>query len=228
MEELNARIELKESRSGKPVPVVDGIHLHSIYNPEKEAQAFAGDYAASIRQKANILVLGLGFGYHVKEIAKLASACRGDWKILVYEPNKDLIDAFEKSGGFGEDNIQIIGAEEPTEVFAREEFIMFLASKPAIIRHDASFNLNKDFFKKFLTFKAPVEMEKYKDIMSEPALRWFGTKKGSLDQALDSAGKSGKLADKSDYALFVLDAIVRSCQNADLKAGRQQTQNANS
>ena len=33
-------IEIKESKTGLPIPVVNGVHLHSSYNPTKEAESF--------------------------------------------------------------------------------------------------------------------------------------------------------------------------------------------
>lgn len=217
MEELNAHIELKESRNGKTVPVVDGIYLHSIYNPEKEAQAFACNYEQSIKEKSRVLVLGLGFGYHVEEIAKLAEKIHGDYKIFVYEPNKAIIEAFSAAGGFNNPNIEIIHAQNPVEVFDRKEFILFLASKPAIIRHEASFNLNKKFFREFLTFKAPVAMESYQRLLTEEARRFFPTKEGSVEQALESIKATGRLASEKDYAFFLLEAVVNSSKRITQK-----------
>lgn len=210
MEELNARIELKQSRNGKTVPVVAGIHLHSIYNPEKEAQAFASNYLQSIKAKPSVLVLGLGFGYHVQEIAKLASAHHETYTIKVFEPNKDIIDAFLDAGGFQDENIEVIHAGKATEVFDREDFIMFLSTKPAIIRHEASYNLNKNFFREFLTFKASDEMGRYQHLLSDRAKELFPTKEGSVDQALEAIKKAGKLGSRKDYAFLALEAVVNS------------------
>jgi hypothetical protein len=44
MEERKKQYEIKTSRNGLTVPVVNGIHLHSIYNPIKEAEAFATSF----------------------------------------------------------------------------------------------------------------------------------------------------------------------------------------
>lgn len=210
MEELNALLEIKQSRNGQPVPVVNGIHLHSIYNPDKEAQAFASDYTRSIKEKSQVLVLGLGFGYHVREIAKLAAACHKEWKVLVYEPNQELARAFEKTGGFEEENIEIVVANNPADVFEREDFVMFLTGKPAIIKHETSFNLNKNFYREFLTFKAPTKMSEYGHLLNSAAQKWFPVREGSLEQALDSVKTAGRLSDKSEYAFFVLEAVVNS------------------
>lgn len=221
MEELSANtisnrksLELKESRNGKLVPVLNGIYLHSIYNPEKEAQAFASNYIQSIKEKSRILVLGLGFGYHVNAIAELASATHKEYEITVYEPNEEIIKAFEEQGGFQNENIKIIHAQRATEVFDRKDFVLFLAAKPAIIRHEASYNLNKDFYREFLTFKASKKMDSYARLLSEKGKGLFPTKEGSLDQALASIKKAGRLGSKSDYAFLLMEAVIKSSEKA--------------
>ena len=212
MEELNADIELKQSRSGKTVPVVGGIYLHSIYNPEKEAQAFASNYENSIKSKSHILMLGLGFGYHVEEVAKLAAKYHETFKIVVLEPNQKLVQAHNEAGGFDDSRIEVINASRPTEVFENYEFIMFLSQKPAILRHESSFNLSKAFFKEFLTFKAPTNMNNFSALMSDNARSFFPVKESSVDQAIESAKTTGRLKDKKDFAFFVLEAVVNSAK----------------
>jgi hypothetical protein len=62
-------IELAKSRSGLPSAVVNGIHLHSMYDPRKEALRFIesnlfGEYPDTI------VVLGEGLGYITEELQK--------------------------------------------------------------------------------------------------------------------------------------------------------------
>ena len=54
MEESNRQCEFKVSRNGLTVPVVRGVHLHSIYNPMKEAEAFAQGYEDILEEKNHI------------------------------------------------------------------------------------------------------------------------------------------------------------------------------
>ncbi len=44
------------------------ILLHSLYNPQKEAQEFVRSHIEQIRSKKKIIVYGLGCGYHISEI----------------------------------------------------------------------------------------------------------------------------------------------------------------
>ena len=59
-------LELASSKSGQPTARINGIHLHSPYDPQKEARRFLGE---SIQQPnpSTILLLGAGLGHLYKE-----------------------------------------------------------------------------------------------------------------------------------------------------------------
>ena len=48
--ELNFSIEVKQSKTNLPVPVINGIHLHSIYNPEREAENFGQNKLSELKK----------------------------------------------------------------------------------------------------------------------------------------------------------------------------------
>jgi hypothetical protein len=60
-------LELASSRSGQPIARIKGTHLHSAYDPQKEARRFVRE---SIKQPnpSTILLLGAGLGYLYREI----------------------------------------------------------------------------------------------------------------------------------------------------------------
>lgn len=222
MDELNTRksIEIKESRSGEPVPVVNGIFLHSIYSPEKEAQAFARDYKESIARRPAALVLGLGFGYHVQEVLLMAKKFHQDYAIFVLEPNKALIEEFKKTETFKKLSpyIKIVHAENAQSVFEMEEFVMFLSKKPAIIKHDPSYNLGRGFYQKFLTFKASKNVSDYRKLLSQKSSEMLSQWDGSLDEGLQAVMKKGRIQNKNDYFFFLMNAVVESSQENKHKA----------
>ena len=83
--------EVKNSRTDQKVPVVNGVHLHSIYNPFKEAQALVEKYADQLTHKNEVLILGLGFAYHVNEIINYMTRVHGDnFRIVIVEPNAQI------------------------------------------------------------------------------------------------------------------------------------------
>ena len=59
-------LELASSKSGQPTARINGIHLHSPYDPQKEARRFLSE---SIRQPnpSTILLLGAGLGHLYRE-----------------------------------------------------------------------------------------------------------------------------------------------------------------
>ncbi len=220
MEELNTqlknhkKIEVKESRAGSPVPVVKGIYLHSIYSPTKEAQAFARDYEESLKRKNSALDPRAWFWLSRSRDYQSCARPPKDFKVTVLEPNAELISEFKKTEQYQKlaPYISIVHSAMPEEVFEREEFIMFLTRKPAIIKHDPSYNLSKTYFQGFLTYKASTKVADYRKLLSKRSSEALSHWEGSLDEGLENVIKSGRVQNKNDYALFLMRAIVESTQ----------------
>lgn len=62
----SASVTRVAGRGGAPTLKVAGIYLHSRYNPEEEAQRLVD--SAEINPKRPVFVVGVGMGYHVKEL----------------------------------------------------------------------------------------------------------------------------------------------------------------
>jgi len=62
-------LEILTARSGQPIARIRGTHLHSPYDPEKEARRFVRQ---SIKQSnpSTILLLGAGLGYLYREVTR--------------------------------------------------------------------------------------------------------------------------------------------------------------
>lgn len=88
--------EITISRSGVPVPVRNGISLHSRIDPEAEAVNLIGNWLSGDqnRQDALPIVFGFGFGYHVKELlvhfSKLTVVEPDPWLLRLAFQNLDL------------------------------------------------------------------------------------------------------------------------------------------
>jgi hypothetical protein len=86
--------EIKISKTGVPVPVfIDGTAMYSLYNPARDAEAFAGGFAAedtALRSTTTgfVIVFGLGNGTHIESLAKKYSGV----KILVVEHSAENIE----------------------------------------------------------------------------------------------------------------------------------------
>ena len=173
MDERNSNYQLTTSRNGLTVPVINGIYLHSVYNPTKEAEAFTKGYETVLKQKNHVLVFGLGFGYHIEQIAKKLFTEHSDYEIVILETSKKLIEDFNTTRPFEDRRISIKFASSIEELFNDWQFVQFLMKKPAIIKHDASFGLSRDFYTQFLSYQAPQSISQYSKLLRANASEWF-------------------------------------------------------
>ena len=151
--------EVKSSRTNQRIPVVNGIHLHSVYDPKKEANGIVSGHYDSLKSKNNILILGLGFAYHVNAVIDEMVALYGEnFKVVVVEPNRFVYEDCLASNLLNKKNCTVYTGHTSTELYSDLEFIHFLLEKPAIIAHPASFNLYQCYFKDILTFEAPKDI----------------------------------------------------------------------
>ena len=136
--------------TGLKVPVVNEIHLHSIYDPIKEACELAEKYRPALKGQKNILILGLGFGHHVREVLHILNEYHGnEGRILVVEPFKRVIeDCLTHNPTFETGKVKIIHETDIERLYTTADFIEFLLTKPGIVYHQASFNAHSQFFKK--------------------------------------------------------------------------------
>lgn len=215
MEDQSSLYELTTSRNGLTVPVIKGVHLHSIYNPSKEAEAFARGFQESIQKKSNILVLGLGFGYHVEEIAKIAVKAHKNYNIWVIEPNVQLVEDFTKKRNFEDANITIINQVDINLLYEDKSFIDFLINKPCIIKHDASFNLEKEYFRKFLTYTAPNLIGNFIHLIEDQQFaEYLGPlQEKNLDEHINEIIAQGRISDHKDFAMLAFKHLFN-----DIKA----------
>jgi hypothetical protein len=152
--------EIKTSRTEQKVPVVNGVHLHSIYNPFKEAENLINANLMALEGKNEVLILGLGFGYHVNyAIEKLTELHGNNFKIIVIEPNLQVHQECLNLDLLNKKNVLVYSGFTANELYSDLDLIHFLLRKPAMIAHPASFNLYQLYFKSFLTFEAPTKME---------------------------------------------------------------------
>lgn len=207
MDERNSQYRLESARSGCMVPVINDVYLHSIYNPEKEAITFAQKYESSLKIKSSVLVLGLGFGYHIEEISKMVTSFHKDSKIFVLEPNQRLVDDFINSKSFTNKNIKIICNSSAKELFTSLDFVSFLMNKPCIIKHDSSFVVNKEFYASVLSYKAPTDVYNLNKVFNSDAKYIFENSDAtSIDNTVEHLKQNG-LKSKNDFLLMAFNEI---------------------
>lgn len=148
--------EVRTSRTEQKVPVVNGVHLHSIYNPFKEAEGLVHAQLENLKKKNEVLVLGLGFAYHINSIVEKLIQFHGEnFRIIVIEPNVQVYEDCVSADLLNKKNVLVYPGFNSNELYSDLELIHFLLRKPAIIAHPPSFNLYQQYFKNILTFEAP-------------------------------------------------------------------------
>lgn len=211
MEERNSNYEIKISRNGYPVPVINGSHLHSIFNPIKEAEAFGQNHIETIKAKNKYLFLGLGFGYHIDEFIKLAGQFHHEISILIIEPNAQLIEDYLSERG-ADKHGAIIHYANLKDYFLDQNLVEFLMLKPAIIKHDPTFDVEKAFFTNFLAYKPNPTMQSYIDILQEGEFKNYlkSAANVSYDQLVSNIKNAKQLNNKNDFLALALDQIVQT------------------
>lgn len=208
MDERSSQYELQTSRNGLTVPIIRSVYLHSIYNPVKEAEAFAKAHESSLKIKRCALVFGLGFGYHIEEIAKILNHYHSSFEVIIVEPNQKLVKDFTTTRNFEDSNIKILSSENPKDFFEDWAFIRFLMQKPSIIKHDPSFNLEKDFYTHFLEYKSSEEIASFDKLLIPEASQLFQSREGkTVDSYISEIKTSREVRSKEEFLLLTLNEI---------------------
>lgn len=207
MDELTTKFEVKTSRNDLPVPVINGIHLHSIYNPQKEAEAFTEKNIETINSNVNFLVLGLGFAYHVEEIIKASK--NNNINIIVVEPNQELVNSFFQNRQFSTPNIKIKSYQKVEDYFFDYEFVHFLMKRPSILKHDTSFNLDREFYTKLLSYHSKNSVKSFFHALDKDWQNYFSDKdlSKSLEEQANILKKKPSLSNQNDFLVLALQEI---------------------
>lgn len=155
------QLYVKTSKSEQPIPVINGVHLHSIYNPEREASGFVTSQIENLKSSNHILIFGLGFGYHISQIEEKMKALHPkDYTIFVVEPNVDIVKKWHelKPTSFSE-KVHVVSHETIKDFYKDYSLVDFMSSRPAVIPHPASFQLNMAFFKDFMSYCYPKTID---------------------------------------------------------------------
>jgi hypothetical protein len=213
--------EVKTSRTEQKVPVVNGVHLHSIYNPFKEAEALVEAQLDSLKNKNEVLILGLGFAYHVNAIIEKLTQFHGDdFKIIVIEPNIQVYEDCIAFDLLNKKNVLIYSGFNSTELYSDLDLVHFLLRKPAMIAHPPSFNLYQYYFKSILTFEAPKNIGGIMDFVNSVEIRKYLNRfnqEATLEEVLYNQIPKKSQLDQSDFLAMALVEMTK--KSVDAKVG---------
>ncbi|MEW6181612.1 MAG: 6-hydroxymethylpterin diphosphokinase MptE-like protein [Bacillota bacterium] len=146
----DAVIEFIEGKKGLPTARAypsDGAAflLHSAHDPVAEARRLVERYP-SVKEASAIICLGLGLGYHIHEVLRVA---KPDAQIFVVEGHPQLREWFQNNPENIEnipwDRLNITGSEDVTKTFVyrkRDKFRNGLV----MVEHPASLRLDPEFY----------------------------------------------------------------------------------
>ncbi len=176
MEELYkiSDYQIRESKTGKKIPVINGIQLHSIYNPEKEADELIDKHQDLVKNNKSILCLGLGFGYHIaKLLDSLENTHKSGFSVVVIEPLSETYQQCKSNNLLPTDRLTIYHGQKISELYRNVELVDFLLKKPGVISHAPSFNLHKQYFTDFLTYRSPENIGEIKQHITNKSLKEY-------------------------------------------------------
>jgi hypothetical protein len=203
-------INIETSKTGLKIPQIDNIYLHSTLDPIKEAEAFAKTQIKRIEHANNVIILGLGFGYHVKELQKLATASNLKIKFAVIEPNTELVDLYLQQID-STPNFDIISNQDVVALYQERSFFEILKHKPIIISHNNSFNANKNFFTSLLSYRASQQVLDYADRVEDQNFKTYlqsvAGESDTIENILDRITQSRKIS-TNDKLLLAFSQIT--------------------
>jgi hypothetical protein len=187
-------LTLSEAKNKELVPFLGGSPLHSLHNPRREAEVFASNHLAHLYKSPCALVLGLGFGYHIEEIAKILKLKHKNYRIAVVEAVPELARLVSSYRGALE-NVEIFTAKDVHSLWNNPRLGSFLLEKPVVIIHPNSFSLSRKYYETFLGRKAPKTMGEWQ----LPDQSFSTMAEENRDSSLYDIASSGKIEESSAW-----------------------------
>lgn len=130
-------VQVIESRERTPTLKVGQVLLHSRYDPEREAQRLID--SAGLDPKRPVLVVGLGLGYHVLELAR-----RG-FEAAVVEPDR-LVARLAVDGPLADATFPL-GIGDAEEIAHSAPFRDLASRLPQVLVHPATGRIHPEYVK---------------------------------------------------------------------------------
>lgn len=184
-----------KAQSGHDILLIGDIEMHSRFNPVQEAYEQTMNIEDKLEKHSRILVLGSGLGYHIQQLEFKMRAFHKDPQIFVVEPNEEVANLAKQSHIIPQKHVTIFSGRDLDSYYQCTEFVEFLNDRPLIVPHKPTLNLENDFFKKFLSYKASNKIFKIHNIISPEIRHMFDDADSSatLNQFLDDINNKESL-----------------------------------
>lgn len=134
-------IEMVTAKSGERVIRWQGRLLASRIDPVKEAAEWFQRRVAFTAKVKAIFILGAGSGFHIRETLQRTQA-----RVLVIEPNPELLQAVEKDFSDCAGRIRFIGPESARELRSNIDVRAAVGASFVVLEHPASVQISREFF----------------------------------------------------------------------------------
>ncbi|URZ06278.1 motility associated factor glycosyltransferase family protein [Clostridium felsineum] len=91
---MNRKLEIVKTMVDNYTLKVDGVFIHSKYNPLKEAKTFVNSNIDQIKGKKYVVIYGFALGYHIDTVLKSMDE---ESSLIVFDADKDIVN-IAKSG----------------------------------------------------------------------------------------------------------------------------------
>lgn len=134
------KLETLRASTGAPIFLKNGIRLASLNNPLREAEAWLNKNNLAFDTYDVTIVLGLGCGYHT-HWASLKFPLN---KIIVLEPDSAVIKWVKTEGPKQGKRVKILNVKNTEDIIGSPELRTRLCELYSIIRHPASFQVERE------------------------------------------------------------------------------------
>jgi len=197
-------VERIEGRGGEPTIRVGDVFLHSRYRPREEAARLVD--SATLDPDRPVLVVGLGLGYHVRELVGR------DMAVAVVEPSPAVAKLAVES--ILSDSDVPLGIGSPDEIAATEAFQRFAARLPQVLVHPPTARIAPSFAEAIaaLASKTALSQQRLTVAVVGPIYGGSLPIAGYLERAFQRLGHSAIRVDNS-IAWDVFNAVRTSVRN---------------
>ncbi|MBD64107.1 MAG: hypothetical protein CME62_02795 [Halobacteriovoraceae bacterium] len=210
MDDTTSSYVMEEARNGALVPKIDGTYLHSIYNPQKEAEQYVEKNENQLKRKQTYLILGLGFGYHIDAILEFVKKNHTEFNIVVLEPNKEIISEYVAQKVSQSSEIKIVYLDTVEKLYTDKNFVDFLRTKPCVLKHDQSYTIYNELFNKFLTFKSSDSEEVFESTISDLTRSLFNLNNKQSYESAESIKKQKRMNGREDFLMMAFSHIANT------------------
>ena len=161
----SAQLRIVKSQSGHTNLLVQGVEMHSRFNPVQEAYDQAVELSDKLKTSHQVLILGIGLGYHVQQIEFKMREFHTAPEIVVIEPNEKVALCAQNSHIIPQKFVRVLCGDQVENYYRDSRFVNFLQSKPLIIPHRPTLDLEQSFFKKFLKYEASKKLKEVTPVL---------------------------------------------------------------